>query len=68
VVPDKPQKVEKFAKTPEPAVKPEIVETNTEATPKKTSWSSQSPQKPESTSSPKTQVFGSTSPLLLWGH
>ena len=59
-----------FAKTPEPAVKPEIVEAIpepvqepevTEATPKKTSWSSQSPQKPESTSSPKSQLFGSTS-------
>ena len=59
-----------FAKTPEPAVEPEIVEANpepvqepevTEATPKKTSWSSQSPQKPESTSSPKSQLFGSTS-------
>jgi hypothetical protein len=42
---------------PEPVQEPEV----TEATPKKTSWSSQSPQKRESTSSPKSQLFGSTS-------
>ena len=42
---------------PEPVQEPEV----TKGTPKKTSWSSQSPQKPESTSSPKSQLFGSTS-------